>query len=387
MTEEEKKSFAELFGASGAPRSFRPGEKVSGTVVRIGADAVFVDMGGKSEGYISRAELEDADGGLTVSEGDAISAWFVGSGGDMRFSVRMGGPDTGTSQLADAAENGVPVAGTVTAEIKGGYEVRLAGNARAFCPYSQMDLRRRDEPVAYVGERLSFLITKFSEDGRNIVLSRRRLLEQEQAEARERLRGSLEVGMVRRGRITAVRDFGAFVEVEGVEGLIPVSEVSWGRVEDLRDRLKPGDEVEVAALKLDWDNDRLTFSLKAPAPDPFSDPRFAPATEHTGRVTKLAQFGAFVALADDGPEGLVHISALAGGRRINHPREVVAVGDVIRVRVDKVDADRKRLSLVPVEMGGDDPAADEVRQHIARSAPGAMGTLGDLLAAKMKKKG
>ena len=386
MSEEEKKSFAELFGASAAPRSFRPGEKACGTVVRIGADAVFVDMGGKSEGYISRAELEEPDGGLTVAEGDEVSAWFVGSAGDMRFSVRMGGPDTGTSQLAAAAENRVPVAGTVTAEIKGGYEVRLAGNARAFCPYSQMDLRRREEPAAHVGERLSFLITKFSEDGRDIVLSRRAVLEEERREARERLRERLEPGMVCRGRITAVRDFGAFVEVEGVEGLIPVSEVSWGRVEDLRGRLKPGDEVEVAALKLDWDNDRLTFSLKAAAPDPFSDSRFAPGTSHQGRVTRLAPFGAFVALGDDGPEGLVHVSALAGGRRIHHPREVVRVGDELRVRVERIDPEKRRISLVPAEMAADEPAADELRRHVARSAPAAMGTLGDLLAAEMKKK-
>ncbi len=385
MTEE--KSFAELFGAGAAsPRTFKTGEKVSGTVVRIGAEAVFVDMGGKSEGYINRSELLDDQGELIVGEGDQLSAYFVGTGGDMRFSVQIGGPDTGTAMLAEAAENGIPVAGTVAAEIKGGYDVRLSGNARAFCPHSQMDLRRRGEPAAYIGERFSFLITRFSEDGRNIVLSRRRLLEQEQDEAREKLRQTLEEGMVRKGRITSVQDFGAFVEVEGVDGLIPVSEVSWGRVEDLRQILRPGDEVEVAALKLDWDNDRLSFSLKAAAPDPFGDPRFAPGTEHHGVVTSLAPFGAFVAL-DDGPEGLVHISALAGGRRINHPREVIAKGDEIRVRVEKIDPENRRISLVPAVMASEAETEEEtVRQYLEKRPAGssaAMGTLGDLLGAKI----
>jgi len=387
MTEE--KSFAELFATGAtAPSSFKSGDKVSGTVVRIGSEAVFVDMGGKSEGYISQAELYDDRGELTVAEGDEISAYFVGSGGDMRFSVRIGGPDSGTAQLAAAAENHIPVAGTVSAEIKGGYEIKLSGNARGFCPHSQIDLRRRGEPAAYVDERLSFLITKFSEDGRNIVLSRRSLLEAEQAEAQEKLRESLREGDICQGKITAVMDFGAFVEVAGVEGLIPVSEVSWGRVEDLKERLRPGDEVEVAALKLDWDHDRLSFSLRAAAPDPFLDPKFGPGTEHDGVVSNLAQFGAFVALKD-GPEGLVHISALSGGRRINHPREVINRGDAIRVRVEKVDPEAKRLSLVPARMGEEEAGEKEsVREYLDKSVkkgPGTIGTLGDLLAGKLKK--
>ncbi len=383
----DEKSFADLFDRKAAsPRSFKLGEKVSGTVVRVGAEAVFVDMGGKSEGYISCSELFDDQGELIVAEGDEISAYFVGAGGDMRFSVRIGGPDSGSAMLASAAESGIPVAGTVMAEIKGGYEVRLSGATRAFCPHSQMDLRRRGEPESHIGERFSFLISKFSEDGRNIVLSRRKLLEQEQTEAREKLKETMEEGSIRRGRITAVMDFGAFVEVEGVEGLIPVSEVSWGRVEDLDERLHPGDEVEVAALRLDWDNDRISFSLKAAAPDPFLDPGFAPGTEHEGVVSSLTVFGAFVSLKD-GPEGLVHISALAGGRKINHPREVIGKGDSIRVRVDKIDPEAKRLSLVPVEMVADaESEAETVREYINKG-PGAssgMGTFADLMAGKIK---
>jgi len=295
------------------------------------------------------------------------------------------------AHLEEAFESAIPVEGVVEKEIKGGFEVKLPGSVRAFCPYSQLDLHRIEDADDWVGRNLSFVISQYEENGRNIIVSRRRLLEAEQQRQKEKLRETLKVGDVVTGKVTSLRDFGAFVDIGGLEGLLPVSEIGWGHVEDIKSHLEVGQQVELAVLKLDWDNDRFSFSLKKTMPDPWlaAVTKFPEGSFHTGRVARLTNFGAFVTLAE-GIDGLIHIGALAGGRRINHPREVISEGEVVEVRIEAVDPEQKRISLALAsavkEAETDAAEREKVRDYIKRTEQkeqGSMGTLGDLLKKKL----
>ena len=389
------KSFAEMMDEGVVvPDSFEPGQRVEATVIRISRAGVFIDVGGKSEGYISREEFLDNKGELTITTGDQVKAYFLSSSrSEMLFTSNLGAGSAAHSHLEEAFESEIPVEGVVEKENKGGFEIKLAGSVRAFCPYSQMDLRRIEDPESWIGRSLSFVITQYEESGRNIVVSHRRLLEAEQLSKKEELQKNLKVGDVVSGCVTSIRDFGAFVDIGGLEGLLPVSEIGWGHVEDIHAHLEVGREVEVSVLKLDWENDRFSFSLKQTLPDPWSQAvkKFPEGSFHTGKVARLTNFGAFVTLSE-GIDGLIHISALAGGRRINHPREVIGEGQVIEVRIDKVDPEQKRISLILAEAAkateADAKEEEKVREFISQSegkSMESMGTLGDLLAKKLKE--
>lgn len=388
-----EKSFAEMFDEDCAvPVSFEPGQQVDATVIRISGSGVFIDVGGKSEGYIAREEFVDKDDELTVKEGDAVKAFFLSAAkSEMLFTTNLGSGSVAQSHLEEAYASGIPVEGVVEGENKGGFEVKLAGAVRAFCPFSQMDLHRIETSEDWLGRSLSFVISQYEESGRNIIVSRRRLLEAEQQEKREELQKTLEVGGVVSGKVSAIRDFGAFVDIGGLEGLLPVSEIGWGHVKDIHSHLEVGQQVEVVVLKLDWENNRFSFSLKQTLPDPWgmAISKFPEGTFHTGKVARLTNFGAFVTLAE-GVDGLIHISALAGGRRINHPREVINEGDEVEVRIEAVDQEQKRISLAlasavkAAEAEGQEVV--KVRDYINKSQQqpsGSLGTLGDLLKKKL----
>jgi len=396
MSNDDGKSFADMFaGGFASPSSFTPGQQIEATVVRISGNSVFLDVGGKSEGYINREEFLDAQGQLTIKEGDRIKAYsLAGERGEMHFTTRLGGSGgAGNAQLEEAFASRIPVEGTVEKEIKGGFEIKLAGGARAFCPYSQVDLRRVEESATLLGRSLLFRISQYSENGRNIVLSRRQLLEEEARAKREKLREILQVGATITGVVTSLRPFGAFIDIGGLEGLLPVSEIGWGHVEDIHSKLEVGQHVEVVVLKLDWENERYSFSLKQALADPWLEAarKFTEGSFHTGTVARLTTFGAFVTLAE-GVDGLIHISALAGGRRINHPREVVGERQVVEVRIDKVDPAARRISLTLAEAaraaeaeGRDEVEVREFIRESEKKAPAGMSTFGDLLAKKLRK--
>ncbi len=396
MVESEfEKSFAEMMeDGLAVPDNLEPGQQVEATVIRISDSDVFLDVGGKSEGYVAREEFLDSNGDISIKTGDRVKAYFLSSSrSELLFTTNLGAGSAAQSHLEEAYESEIPVEGNVEKEIKGGFEITLAGSVRAFCPYSQMDLRRIDDPEQWVGGSFSFIIAQYEDSGRNIIVSRRRLLEVEQLSKKEELQKHLSVGDVVSGRVTSIRDFGAFVDIGGLEGLLPVSEIGWGHVEDIHSRLEVGREVEVAVLKLDWENDRFSFSLKQTLPDPWEEAvnKFPEGSFHAGKVARLTNFGAFVTLSE-GVDGLIHISALAGGRRINHPREVIEEGQVVEVRVDKVDSEQKRISLVLAEAVKEAEAEareeEKVREFISNSgqeSSGSMGTLGDLLAKKLKE--
>ncbi|MHB1183114.1 MAG: 30S ribosomal protein S1 [Desulfobulbia bacterium] len=400
MTDDDK-SFAEMFQETAATTKerLRPGQKIEATVVRIAREWIFLDLGAKSEGAVAKNEFTDAEGNLTVAEGDRVQVYFLSEKNNERlFTAKVSGGAV-AGHLDEACQNGIPVEGTVTGETKGGFEVRFSGSVRAFCPFSQMEMRRIENSEEYIGKKFAFRITKFGEHGKNIVVSRRALLEEERAQQKEGLQESLAVGQTVKGGITSIRDFGAFVDIGGIEGLIPVSEIAWGRIEDIHERLAVGQEVSVTVLKLDWDQDRYSFSLKDSLPNPWEEigGMFPEGSVVTGKVVRLTEFGAFVSLAP-GIDGLVHISKLGAGRRISHPREVVQVGDALEVKIDSVDSEKKRLSLslpLPAKAEGGEAAKaggkkdkgagegenrDDFRQYIAEKKKDAkpMGTFADL---------
>lgn len=399
MTDDDK-SFAEMFQetASSIKERLRPGQKIEATVVRIAKEWIFLDLGAKSEGAVAKNEFIDGEGNLTVAEGDRVQVYFLSEKNNERlFTAKVSGGAV-AGHLDEACRNGIPVEGTVTGETKGGFEVRFSGSVRAFCPFSQMEMRRIENAEEYIGKKFAFRITKFSEHGKNIVVSRRALLEEERAQQKEALQESLAIGQTVKGIITSIRDFGAFVDIGGIEGLIPISEIAWGRIEDIHERISVGQEVTVTVLKLDWDQDRYSFSLKDSLPDPWEEisGMFSEGNIVTGKVVRLTEFGAFVTLAP-GIDGLVHISKLGAGRRISHPREVVQVGDALEVKIDSVDSEKKRLSLslpLPAKAEGEPGKAgskkdkgagggenrDDFRQYISEKKKDSkpMGTFADL---------
>lgn len=388
----EEEDFAELLKQSFVETNrLEPGQKVRAKIIKITPEWVFLDLGRKSEGYLSTRELLDEEGAVTVQEGETLQAFFLGiENNEHLFTTRIGGGEAKAAHLEEAWRSGIPVEGIVEKEIKGGFEVKIAGSIRAFCPYSQMGLQRAENPAVYVGERLSFKVTEFGERGRNIILSNRAVLEEKRQEQREALKETLEEGMTLRGAITSIRDFGAFVNVGAIEGLIPISEIAWGRVEDIRELLTVGQEVDVVAVRLDWEKNRYSFSMKEALPNPWDtvEERFPQGSFHVGKVARLTNFGAFVTVGD-GVDGLIHISRLAPGKRINHPREVVTEGQVLDVKVESLDKQNKRLSLAlaGVETEQQEQQDREDYERVLGEKPTSMGTLGDILKSRLSQEG
>jgi small subunit ribosomal protein S1 len=344
---EEEEDFASLFESTGAGKDKRiqRDSKISGTIVSVGDEWVFVDIGGKSEGVIARAEFADENGPLEIKPGDPVTAYVVSArDGEIRLSVKMTAAASDEA-IRDAFRSGVPVQGLVTAERKGGFSVSLFGK-QAFCPYSQMDLQPSGAPSDYIGNRFTFRISEYSDRGRNIVLSRRDILEEERAKTVAELKKSLKPGDTVTGAVRVLTQFGAFVDIGGVDGLIPMSELAWHRVGDASEILSQGDSVTVQVMNLDWENNRISLSRKRTLEDPWDSAteRYSEEKLVSGIVTKLMNFGAFVEL-EPGVEGLVHVSNLGMGRRVNHPKEVLSPGDQVDVRVLTVDKDSRRIGL------------------------------------------
>ncbi len=384
---EDDDSFAAMFEASleGIGEPLVPGKKIEATILQIGTDWCFLDVGQKGEGVLSSAELLNTDGEIGYEIGAKISAYFLSrSGGELRFTTKVGGSGSGTEQLENAYQGGIPVEGTIEKEIKGGFEIKLAGNVRAFCPFSQTGMRQA-EPADLIGQSLSFKISQFSERGRNIVVSHRAILDEEREQLRVGLRDTLKEGMVVKGSVTNIRDFGAFVDIGGIEGLLPISEISYSRIEDINEVLSLGQELEIAVKRIDWDNNKFSFSLRDTQANPWNKVGsiYQVGKKYPGKVSRLAQFGAFVTL-EDGVDGLLHISKLGDGQRIRHPQDVVKVGQQLQVIVENIDLDEKRISLALVGQQDEDI---ETSYNDQPSAAAGLGTLGDLLKANQQKRG
>ncbi len=384
--DEDDGSFADMFEASLAniAEPLIPGKKITATILQIGSDWCFLDVGQKGEGVLSTAELLNSDGKVEYVIGDKVSAYFLSrDGGELRFTTKIGGSGSGTEQLESAYQSGIPVEGTIEKEIKGGFEVKLAGNIRSFCPFSQTGLRQV-EPADLIGQSLSFKISQFSENGRNIVVSHRAILDEERAVLQVELRKTLKEGMVVKGTITNIRDFGAFVDIGGIEGLLPISEISYGRVEDINEILSLGQELEVAVKKIDWDNNKFSFSLRDTQANPWNKVGtiYQVGKKYPGKVSRLAQFGAFVTL-EDGVDGLLHISKLGDGKRIHHPQEVISVGQQLQVIIERIDLSEKRIALALI---GSPDECTETSYNDQPASTAGLGTMADLFKPKQHSK-
>lgn len=331
--------------------SFAPGDAVSGTVVSAGENSVVLDLPSKMPGVVDTAQFEAAGKPLPKA-GETVTAYFVCvEDGAARLSLQPGtAPDAGDGEIGAAYAAKLPLEGKYEKEVNGGYEVRIAGQ-RAFCPFSQVALHRaREGAPSPVGSTATFIVIEFNPAERTLVVSHRAVEERERDARRQTLKASLFEGDMRHGVVTKLMPFGAFVDIGGVEGLIPASEISWDRSVKPGDILHEGDGVQVKIRKIDWDNDRFTFSLKDLSQDPWNEwcEEFGPGSFVTGRVVKLMPFGAFVQLVP-GVDGLVPISSLGRGRRIARPEEAVKVGEELDLKVESVDEVSRKISLSLVD--------------------------------------
>ncbi len=385
MTED---SFSDLFNDKSVKRQqLRPGDRLQATVVGISGESIFLDAGGKSEGILNAGEIRNQEGELEIQEGDTLNVFFLAvRNGEMIFTTSVGAGQASLKELEDAYASSIPVEGRVIKEIKGGFEVKVSGQ-RCFCPFTQMDIRRLENPDDYIDQAISFKIIEYGSRGKNIVLSARAVLEEKRAEQREILEQSLKEGMQIQGVVSSIRDFGAFVDLGGVDGLIPISELAWGQVNTVAEILEPGQQVEVIIKNLDWNKDRISLSLKETTENPWSKVKetFPEGTIHQGVISRLTDFGAFITLKP-GIDGLLHISKIGAGRKIHHPREVLETGQIITVRIEGVDQENKRISLTPEDYSNDNnPKAEPVPKTILEKTPQSLGTLGDLLQAQLTK--
>jgi small subunit ribosomal protein S1 len=393
----EEMSFAELFEKTEVRRDFlEPGQKIEATIVKISPEWIFLDLGGKNEGYLDRKEFIDEEGVLSVKEGDTVVAYFLFSKANEKlFTTRIGAGNSARNHMEEVWRSGIPVEGVVEKEIKGGFEIKLAGDMRGFCPFSQMGLQRIDNVQDYIGRRMDFRITEFAEKGRNIILSSRAILEEQQKKDGDALRLTLNEGMMVTGKIVSVRDFGAFLDIGGLQGLLPISEIGWDRVEDIQERLSIGQTLDVVITKLDRENNRISLSLKQTLSDPWDEvsSKYIEGALHTGTIVRLTIFGAFVKLGP-GVDGLLHISKLGKGRRIAHPRDAVKEGQTIEVKIDSIDKAKKRISLsLPLADSQDNISGkskikkepeDDYRAYVDK-APASLGSFGDIMKRKMEK--
>jgi small subunit ribosomal protein S1 len=342
---EPEEDFASMFEASVKARQFKRGQTVEGTIVGIGPKVAFVNIGGKGEAEIDVAELKDHEGDIEVSVGDRINAVVVSTSGGIVLS-RKGVRNAATQrELEDAFQAGLAVEGKVVQEVKGGYEVRIA-RERAFCPISQIDIIRAPDQSVHIGKTYAFSVIEYKEGGKNVVVSRRKQLEQEQRANAAAMRKSIVPGAVVTGRVVSVPDFGAFVDLGGgIQGLLHVSEMSWTRIGSPNEVVAVGDEITVRVLRVDEATEKISLGLKQLQDDPWTTAlaRFPVGQVRTGRVSRLADFGAFVEL-EPGFTGLLPF-AESGIDRGADMRKALPVGSEVEVAVLEVDPEARRIRL------------------------------------------
>ncbi len=369
----------------------RPGQVVEGTVVQVAADHLLVDVGQKSEGVVSLGEMSLWPGQSPAdvfSAGQTLRVVVLGvdeNEGQIRLSQRRFREREAWRRLEAAHRAGEEVEGRVREVVKGGLVLDLG--LRAFMPASQVDNGHVPDLSVYLGETLRAKVIELDRANRRVILSRRRLLESDLQQRREALWAELEPGQVRRGVVKSVTDFGVFVDLGGLDGLVHVSELSWRRVRHPSEVVRPGDEVEVKILGLDREAGRISLGMKQVRPDPWEgvEERYQVGETFDGRVVRLVPFGAFVEL-EPGVEGLVHVSELAE-RRVSDPAEVVQEGDQVRVRVLKISEEDRRISLsMRPPRGGERPGrSGEPRsgrrpgRRVAASGDGGRLTVGDVM--------
>lgn len=353
-------SFADLLNASIRTETrIKVGEVADGKVISIGKENIFLDLGTRAEGMIDREELVHK-GHLTIQEGETIQV-LVSAFRDGIFLCTSRLHQAGRSDprqnkdvptllmLREAHAKRLPVEGKVKAVNKGGFEVHVLGQ-KTFCPISQIEKNYCQNPETHLEKTYTFLISQFEEDGRNIVVGRKELLLADEHEKSRQLWQELQVGQVREGTVTSVHDYGAFVDIGGIEGLLHVSEISFQKTKSVQESFQPGHKLTVAIIKLDREANKISLSLKSLLADPWEEAaeKITQGKEYAGVVLRLKTFGAFIELFP-GVVGLLHVSQLGTERRVSHPKEVLTVGQAVNVRVLSFDRVQKTISLTMQE--------------------------------------
>jgi len=359
-TGDQEQSFAELFEASyaGQGEPLNVGDKISARIITIGADSVYFDTGTKIDGVADKKELLDAEGNFPFKEGDNIDLYVVSkTRSEIVLSRALAGAG-GFEMLQNAKDAGLPVDGRVKETCKGGFSVEVMGR-RAFCPVSQIDARFVENPEEYVGKTLQFVISKLEERGRNIVVTRRALIERERQAATEEFLAAIKPGEEVEGTVVRLTDFGAFVELTpGLEGMVHVSELGFTRVSKPDEAVSVGEKIRVKVLGVEPGKKpgqmKISLSRKQTMSDPWADiaGQLKDGEKVTGKVVRLADFGAFVELLP-GVDGLIHVSEMSYTKRVNKPSEILNPGDVVSVVIKEIDPLKRRISLSLKEAAGD----------------------------------
>ncbi len=347
---EEMGQFEELFEQS--LRNFQEGEIINGIVVSVDSDYVMIDVGYKSEGLIPTREVTDTNGNVMVKPGDSIEVlvdrWNP-EDGNLRVSYSKAARRKTWDLIAKAHEAKEPIEVSVIAKVKGGLTVLIGeggGAVKAFLPFSQVDIKPHPNLERLVGKKLECLIIDYNRKRQNVVVSRRELIEKELEEKKRATLESLEEGQVREGVVKNITEYGAFVDLGGIDGLLHVTDISWGRVDHPKQALKVGEKVKVKVISFDKEKEKVALGIKQLTEDPWLRvaEKYPEGEKVSGKVVNLTEYGAFVEL-EEGVEGLIHVSEMSWTKRIRHPKQVVQVGDQVEAVVLKVDPEGRRISL------------------------------------------
>jgi small subunit ribosomal protein S1 len=341
---DESVSFEELLDRSlAAEKDPDQGTRVTGKVVYITDDSIYCDISTKHDALVPIEECRDENGELTIEVGDTLEALVVSRGQEIVLTTTIGRGAVNKKLLSLAHREGLPVEGKVAATSSGGLTVEV-GDIRCFCPHSHIHTRRVTDPESLVGTTMTFNILRYEEGGRNIVLSRKEFLNEQKMQALSSLKETLNEGDRVEGPITSVQDFGIFIDLDGIEALVPRSELSWSRITRPSD-YQTGEKLAGIVTSIDWDEERISVSTRALSPDPWeSVDRFSPGTTTEGTVTNLIKSGAFVEIAD-GIEGFIHISRMSMIKRVSKPEEVLSRGDRVTVTIDRIDSENRKIAL------------------------------------------
>ncbi len=345
--DDHEENFAELFEASQRQQEIKEGEVVDGTIVSVGSEFVTVDIGYKCEGLVPIQEFKDAHGVAHVSVGEVVSIYLERmemENGFMLLSKDKAEIIRAWDEISQACEKDQLVEGTVIAKVKGGLSVDIG--VKAFLPGSQIDTKPVKNLDKFLGKKLKFKIIKFNKKRGNIVLSRRAVVAHERELQRAETLANLQEGAIVTGSVKNITEYGAFIDLGGMDGLLHITDMSWGRIKHPSELFAVGDEIKVKILKYDREKERVSLGLKQVSPNPWDDAeyKFPIGVKVKGKIVSLKDYGAFVEL-EDGIEGLIHVSEMSWTERVKHPSKLISIGDEVECKVLEVDSKSKRISL------------------------------------------
>ena len=322
------------------------GQEIETDIVAITDDCIFINLNVKSEGIVNKSDFCDDQGICSVKEGDKIKVFYLGEkNGEMKFTSKISGDSANLSMLENAWKKSIPVEGIVEKEIKGGYEIKI-GESRGFCPFSQMVDKNKENLENLIGKKLCFKITEYKENGKNLLLSNKAIIQEQQKNQILELKEKLKVGSEVTGTVVSLQSYGAFVDIGGFQTLLPISEISQGRVENIQEVLKIGQSVTAQIIKADWEKERVSISVKNLLENPWekSAKKYAPDSKHQGKIARVAEFGLFISL-EPGIDGLLHISELKEEKANTNLRVKYKVGQSMDVAINSIDTEKQRISL------------------------------------------